>query len=146
MNQDKEHLKLLSIFHYIVGGLGFVFSSLWLAYVAMGIFFIAMPEKTNGFNNNEIPPPFVGWFLVILGGALVLLGWTISLLFILSGRYLARQKHHFFCLVIAGIGCLAFPFGTVLGVFTFVILSRPSVKELFMPSFAPNESGPGQVV
>jgi hypothetical protein len=33
--------------------------------------------------------------------------------------------------VVAGIECIVMPFGTVLGVFTLVVLSRESVKTLF---------------
>jgi len=36
-----------------------------------------------------------------------------------------------FSLIIAGINCVQFPFGTVLGVFTFVVLLRDSVRELY---------------
>ncbi len=53
VNQDSEHLKLLSTFHYVVGVLGGLFS------------------------------------------------------------------------------CVFIPFGTILGVFTIIVLSRPTVKEVF---------------
>jgi hypothetical protein len=33
--------------------------------------------------------------------------------------------------VVAAVSCLMVPFGTVLGIFTIVILSRDSVKRLF---------------
>ena len=33
----------------------------------------------------------------------------------------------------AGIECIFMPFGTVLGVFTIIVLMRPSMKELFDP-------------
>jgi hypothetical protein len=36
-------------------------------------------------------------------------------------------------MVIAGIGCLEFPYGTVLGIFSFLVLGRDSVVELFCP-------------
>jgi len=45
-------------------------------------------------------------------------------------------------MVIAGIECLFMPFGTVLGVFTLVVLVRPSVKELFLRNQG-NEPAPG---
>jgi hypothetical protein len=48
-----------------------------------------------------------------------------------AGRFLARRKHHLFCLVVAGVECLFFPFGTVLGVFTIIVLMRPSVQQAF---------------
>ena len=34
-------------------------------------------------------------------------------------------------LVVAALECLAFPLGTVLGVFTLIVLVRPEVKQLF---------------
>ncbi len=37
MNQDEQNLNLLSIFHYVVGGLTALFSSMFLMHVAMGI-------------------------------------------------------------------------------------------------------------
>jgi hypothetical protein len=34
-------------------------------------------------------------------------------------------------LVIAAVECIFFPFGTVLGVLTIIVLMRPSIKSLF---------------
>ena len=49
----------------------------------------------------------------------------------LVGRGLAQRKRYMFCLVVACVECLFMPFGTVLGVFTIIVLSRDSVKALF---------------
>jgi hypothetical protein len=40
------------------------------------------------------------------------------------------------CFVVAAIECIFMPFGTVLGVFTIIVLSRPSVKALFQSEAA----------
>jgi len=61
----------------------------------------------------------------------ITLGWTLAVFIIIAGRCLAKRKHYMFCLVIAAISCIFMPFGTVLGVFTIIVLMRPSVKELF---------------
>jgi hypothetical protein len=37
------------------------------------------------------------------------------------------------CFAMAGVECIFMPFGTVLGVFTILVLNRQSVKELFAP-------------
>ncbi len=50
---------------------------------------------------------------------------------LLAGRKLARRRSWTFCLVVASIECLFMPYGTVLGVFTIIVLLRPTVKELF---------------
>jgi hypothetical protein len=35
------------------------------------------------------------------------------------------------CMITAGLSCLEMPYGTALGVMTFVVLSRPSVRQEF---------------
>ena len=39
--------------------------------------------------------------------------------------------HYTFCFVMAALACAFFPFGTILGIFTIVVLVRPGVKEMF---------------
>ena len=48
-----------------------------------------------------------------------------------AGRFLKQQRHDMFCLVIAGVTCMFAPFGTVLGVFTIVVLLPVFVKQRF---------------
>ena len=55
---------------------------------------------------------------------------------ILAGRFLARRTHYMYCLIVAGIECLFTPFGTVLGVFTIVVLVQPAVKAIFQGPMA----------
>ena len=133
MNQDQEHLKLLSIFHYIVGGLAALFSFFPIVHLVLGILFIVSPDRIMGSGGSP-PPPFLGWMFVIIGSCIMLLGWAFAICVILAGRFIAKRRNYIFCLVIASLNCLFMPFGTILGVFTIVILMRPSVKELFVPS------------
>jgi hypothetical protein len=44
---------------------------------------------------------------------------------------LTRRRRYTFCLVIAGLLCLWMPFGTILGVFTLVTLTKPPVRAQF---------------
>ena len=50
---------------------------------------------------------------------------------ICAGRFLAQRAYYTFCFVVAALECVFVPFGTVLGVFTIVVLQRPAVKEMF---------------
>ncbi|MBI3407520.1 MAG: hypothetical protein HY040_04090 [Planctomycetes bacterium] len=77
------------------------------------------------------PPPFFGWFLIGIAGGIIVAMWTYGTLVIISGRKLATQRNYWFCFVMACIECLEVPFGTVLGVFTIIVLLRPSVKGRF---------------
>jgi len=128
-SQDTEHLKLLSIFHYVVGGMAALFACFPLIHVVLGILFLVIPEKFGHASNQ--PPAFVGLLFIIVGGSIILLGWTLATIIILTGRFIARRNHYTFCFVIACIECLFMPVGTVLGVFTILVLNRPSVKQLF---------------
>ena len=49
----------------------------------------------------------------------------------IAGRSLAKRCHYWFAFVVACLECLFVPFGTILGVFTLIVLSRNSAKELF---------------
>lgn len=141
--QDQEHLRLLSIFHYAVGGLAAVFSCLPLIYVAVGVFALRAPHLFSGSQHQEPPPAFVGWLLIVLGVGMTLVGWAVAAMTISAGRFLARRVHYAFCFAVACVECLFAPFGTVLGVFTLVVLVRPSVKWLFLvPPGAPAAAPP----
>ena len=50
-----------------------------------------------------------------------------------------RQLEEFllFCIVVAGVECMIMPFGTVLGVFTLIMLMKDSVKALFESGVPP---------
>jgi hypothetical protein len=129
MKEDLQYLKLLSIFHYVVGGLAALFSFIPVIYVGIGILAVCIPGFFEA--QDGAMPLFIGWVFIIMGAVLIVLEWAFSACIIVAGRSLARQVHYMFCVVIAAIECIFMPFGTVLGVFTIVVLARPSVKEMF---------------
>jgi hypothetical protein len=127
MNKDEEQLNLLSIYHYVVGGVMAFFACFPLIHVALGIAMLS-----GALENAKNPPPSgVGWLFVLLGGFFILIGWTMAVCAIAAGRQLKRRRAHTFCFVVACIECLFMPFGTVLGVFSIIVLQRDSVKQLF---------------
>lgn len=129
MDQDTQHLNLLSIFYYVVAGLAALFACIPFIHLGIGIAMLAgaLPPPENG----ERIPEFVGVIFVAIAGFMILVGWTLAVLLLITGRFLSKRKHYTFCFVIAAISCIFMPFGTILGVFTIVVLSRPSVKEMF---------------
>jgi hypothetical protein len=131
MNQDSDHLRLLAVFHYIVAGLAALFSFFPLLYVAMGAFFVWAAQHPNPRQTGEPPPEIVGWIFIAFGSLFFLLGLAMAICILIAGRSLAKRKCYLFAFVVACIECLFMPFGTVLGVFTIIVLSRQSVKALF---------------
>jgi hypothetical protein len=131
MNQDKEHLRLLAIFHYVVAGLAALFSFFPLLYTTVGAIFIFAARHGTPKPGEEPPPEFIGWIFAVIGSLLFLLGIAIAICILVAGRSLAKRTRYWFALVVACIECLFIPFGTILGVFTIIVLSRESVKALF---------------
>lgn len=50
---------------------------------------------------------------------------------------MTQDEEHLLLSIVTGVQCIFVPFGTVLGVFTIVVLSRLSVKALFQSEGAP---------
>jgi hypothetical protein len=126
LDTDLEHLKLLSIFHYVVGGFAALFSLFPVIHLFLGIALI-----TGGLDADEPGGRAMGWFFIAIALLVIVTGLGFAGLIIAAGRYLSRHINYTFCLVIAAVECAFAPFGTVLGVFTIIVLQRPSVKQLF---------------
>jgi len=129
---DLEHLQLLGIFHYIVGGLMLLFSCFFIIHLVLGLVMLFAPQSFHGSKGEPSPPPlFLGIVFAAVGGAGLLTGWTLGGLTIYSGRCLQKHRRRVFSQIMAGIACLFMPFGTVLGIFTILVLQRDSVRRLY---------------
>src|SRR5687767_2639997 len=128
MNSGIDHLRLLSIFHYIVGGLAAMFALFPALHLAIGIGMVAgrFPDPTE-----QRDMQLFGWLFVAMAAMWMLAALTYAVCLVLAGRFLARQAHYTFCFIIAALSCAFMPFGTVLGVFTIVVLVRRGVRQLF---------------
>jgi len=95
---------------------------------ALFVYLARQPVKPG-----ESPPPeLLGWFLVGFGIFFAIVGLAFAVLIFLGGRALARRRYYGFVFVVACIECIFVPFGTILGVFTMIVLSRESAKRLFL--------------
>jgi hypothetical protein len=128
--KDSEHLKLLSIFHYVVGAIGAFFACFPLIHVILGVLMVASPDAMGG-KHGDAPPPVFGILMAGFGMLFVLIGWAAAICTVISGRMLAQRRRRIFSLVTAAVLCLFMPFGTILGIFTIIVLSRDSVKRLY---------------
>jgi hypothetical protein len=137
MNQDLEHLRLLSIFHYVVAGLTALFACFPVFHLTFGLVMLFAPGVLENHHHGQPNDPavlrLVGAVVTSVAAFVILAGWSMAVCILLAGRYLRQRRHYMFCLVIAALLCMITPFGTVLGVFTIIVLVRPSVKLLFAP-------------
>lgn len=127
---DVSQLKLLMVFHYVLAGLSVV--GLGFLYLHFKFMDLMMNNPEMWKESNQAPPPetfFALFQYLYLGMAVMIVVFAIGNA--LSARFIQTRRHRMFSCVIAGLDCLMFPFGTALGVFTFIVLLRESVVEAY---------------
>jgi ABC-type Fe3+ transport system permease subunit len=137
MGAPRDDLRLLSIFHWVLAALAALFSAFPVLYIVMGVLVLQ-----GRFDDRNPPPEFLGWMMVAMGIAFTVAGLCYAALVAYAGRCVGRTRHWTFVIVIAALSCAFFPFGTVLGVFTIIVLSKPEVKALFQPQAMPAGTTP----
>ena len=138
---DVEHLRLLRIGYFVMGGTAAFTGLFGLLYAAMGLLFGSLAASFPQ-GSREAPPAFMGWLFMGVGLFIVLAAGGYAALTFLTARGLGHRHSRTLCLVTAGLSCLYIPFGTVLGIFTFSVLARPSVHLLFERGSPPSFPSP----
>lgn len=125
-SRDQSQLQALRAFHTVVAVLEASFAVLPVLYLTTGLQivhdrFTERPELTESFGWGV-----VGWSVLTIAASVVLAILTFT-----AGRRLRQRRSYSFCQTVAAINCIFFPFGTILGVLTLIVLKRPSVREAF---------------
>lgn len=129
MDQDAQQLDLIKIFHFVLAGLQALGGCFPIVHLVLGITMLAAPARFG--NDNAAAPAFMGWFFIGIAVFLMVIMWTMAALTFTAGRRLAARRSYTFCIVVAAVLCLFMPLGTLLGVFTIIVLQRPAVKAQF---------------
>lgn len=131
-NEDEYHLDLLGTFHWVLAGIVAVVGLFPIIHVLFGL--IAVVASIVGVDAEPEARGMgilMGMLFMLIGLAIIVVFWIMAFCLYLSGSYLKAHKNHVFCMVISVLICFSFPLGTALGVFTILVLIRPSVKRLF---------------
>jgi hypothetical protein len=133
--EEATYLRVLSIAHYVLGGLAFLFGCFPIIHLVVGIGMLSgslpFPTPREG---HGMPAGFattMGTMFVVMATSFILIAWAVAGLIVANGRFLVQRKHHTFCVVVGFVEALFAPFGTVLGIFTIVLLMRDSVRKTF---------------
>lgn len=121
---DQNDLNTLAVCHYVYAAL-LAFGGLipiGISLVAVGVFSALVPSHEPALKG------LVGGALLLIWGAIGLLLWIKAGLVAYSGLCLRRGQHRMLSIVVACLCCLNMPIGTLLGVFTLVVLNRPAVR------------------
>lgn len=132
--EDAEHLGLLSTFHRLLGWLGILVGSFSLVFSLLYVVVVCVVAGSDfpSQAGSEPPPPlWIGLALMTVGLFLAALVLSMSVANLLASKWLLQGKNWTFCFAVACISCLAVPVGTALGVFSMIVLQRPSVRAFF---------------
>jgi hypothetical protein len=130
-SQDLEQLRILSIFHYVIAGLTALFACVPIFHLAIGLSILLGSGPWSSMPEDGPPMMIFGLMFTLLPALFIAMGWVTAFLIARAGSLLRQHRSHTFCLVMGAISCCFFPLGTVLGVFTILVLSRPGVRRLF---------------
>lgn len=128
---DADHLNLLAVFHFLAAGLALLGTLGMVAQQAMMRHLFEDPQFWQGQPQAaQFHQEFVEaakWFYLFVFAWFAL----SAVLNVLSGFFLRARKFRTFSFIVAAFNCLHIPLGTILGVFTFIVLMRDSVRELY---------------
>ena len=134
---DREHIRLLAIFHFVAAGMAFMGLLFLVGHYAIFRLVFSDPEIWRKASRGVETPALV---MALFRGLYAFLGtWfaVSGLANVLSGVFMRRFQHRVFSLVVAGFNCLHMPLGTILGIFTLIVLSRDSVVKSYADTRVP---------
>jgi hypothetical protein len=152
MNSDRQHLSVLSVLHYVHAGLLVFGSCGTLFLLGIGVFFLVAPPVVPPPRPNQPPGPDPSAMFAMIGSMYTAMGaigtaiiWLEAAASIAAARCLSGYRRWLLCNIAAGVCCFHMPIGTVLGIFTILVLQRPTVKLMFeavergepMPEYLP---------
>jgi hypothetical protein len=123
VEQKKNYLDILAVFHYVYGGFSLVVTFMVLAFVGVGM------GAATGWGHNWDPE--AGCVMAVVFFFVLIFAGGISVLNLLTGRALQTRRGYVLSLVTAGVNCLNLPLGTLLGIFTLILLADPTVRPMF---------------
>lgn len=144
--EDREHLSALSIGHFILAGVALFSGIPTLVLAIAGASALdelgqSMSIAMGDVAGQQAADPFGGgadamlqsveslMVTAVVAGLAVAVISTIHL--VVVGVKIRQRRWWTFCYLTGWGECLMFPFGTILGIFTIIVLGRPSVKKLF---------------
>mgnify|MGYP001597297254 CR=1 FL=1 len=125
--KDTGDLKTLSIFWYIIAALNLLGGCTGLVFILVGVAG-GLSGASSGDPHDRAAGAVMGGFFGCIGLFVLAVVWGFAFLNFTVARSLPKRRHRTLCFVMAVLACLYFPLGTILGIFTLIILNRPSVK------------------
>ena len=125
---------MLTLCYYVMCGLNAVYSLFPIFFCVIGAI---LASGTLGRPGEAAQIRPLGWILLALGTCMFLLSIASALLNFWTARSLRDRRRRVLCMVMAIVNCVSFPWGTLIGICTIIVLERPAVKAMFAGSQPP---------
>lgn len=132
----SHDLRLLSIGYYIQAGIAAFYTLMLLGYSAFATAIFANIARISAESNQQQIPAGILTIISILLAIVIGLTCAYTICMFLAGYWLRRYRNKLFIQIVGALTCLAIPYGTVLGIFTFMVLQRPSARQFFVEGIA----------
>jgi len=126
--RDQASLRLLSLFHFVYASIASFAGLLVLATLAIGCFIASIIVHFDKMSGGGLV--ISGTLATVLVAIAVLVFAQAAVVF-LSGVGLRRGEARWFSRWVAWLTIINVPLGTVLGIYTLRVLSRPSVQAFY---------------
>ncbi len=129
-SKDEADLNLLSIFHYVWTGL-LGCSTLGIVAYFLLIAGLVASTPSSGPHSSPHDQEVAAGIVGVIGVMMAIIMVPLFVLHLLAASALRKRSRYMLVLVMSGFTCLSVPLGTALGIWTIMVLQRPSVKALF---------------
>jgi hypothetical protein len=135
VDQDLKYLRVLAAFHLVVAAIIALVSCFPILHLTVGISMLSdfgnIPPEPDVPRTFDVMFTLMPIMFIVIASSMILGGWLFAAAVAFSGVSLFQRRRHTYSLVVGGVECMFVPVGTVLGVFTVLLLTRPSVRQLY---------------
>lgn len=128
--KDEDNLRMLGVFYYVFGSLCALGFLIFLLYTVVFSTMMPIMAETAPPRDAVVVESMMGVFYGIFVFGMLLMGTMCTLCFIAPSKMRKRESYGLI-FTAAILVCLSIPLGTVLGIFTMVVMNRPSVRKSF---------------
>lgn len=127
--KDESDLNTLSVLHYVWSALlGCSAFGIVGYFVVVAAFVVNAPSSPHGRPADQ---EMVAGIMMVIGVVMGVLMIPLFVLHLMAAAALKKRTRYMLAMVMSGFTCLSVPLGTGLGIWTIMVLQRPSVKALF---------------
>lgn len=126
---NSQNLDLIAIFHYVAAAIIYLKGLVALVFLGIGAIAMTAILAEEGPDLEALVP--IGILFFVLPMIFLTMSAAVGTAVLVAGRRVAKRTHLTYCQVVAGLECLCFPYGTVLGVISLIFLTRDDVKQQF---------------